>query len=309
MRALLLGEHANGVLSPSVAKAVNAFAKVQLPLDLLLLGNGSPAMAVECSCIQGVSKVIFMEDDGFDQASAGACSEAILSLAGDYALIAACTSRVGKDAMPRVAAALDVMQISGVIEIVNLDEFRRPVYAGALIQTVKSRDPVRVLTIEPGSFVPAPVGGSAPVEEMKSPSVSADRSIEHIPLPYHGPDLQTAGIVVAGGRGLGSKARFDEVLLPLAKKLDAAVGASRAAVDLGYAPNECQVGQTGKSISPELYIACGISGAVQHVTGIRDAKIVVAINSDPEAAIFHSANIGIVGDLFEIVPEFTRKIS
>ncbi len=308
MAVLLLGEVTNGELNrDATAKAVNALRGLG-DVTVLCAGASAQAAAEQAARIDGVSKVLVAEDPLYGHRLAEPTAALLASLAGDYDHIAAPATTDAKNVMPRVAALLDVMILSDVSKIIDADTFERPVYAGNAIQTVKSSDPKKVLTIRTSSFEAAGEGGPAPIETIakaEDPGLSswvADEVVES-----DRPELTSAKRVVSGGRGVGSKENF-ALIEKLADKLGAAVGASRAAVDSGYAPNDYQVGQTGKVVAPELYIAVGISGAIQHLAGMKDSKVIVAINKDEEAPIFQVADYGLVGDLFTVLPELTEKL-
>ena len=308
MAVLLLGEVTNGELSvDATAKAVNA-VKALGDVTVLCAGASAKAAADEAAKIAGVAKVLVAEDAIYGHRLAEPTAALIVSLADGYSHIAAPSTTDAKNDMPRVAALLDVMVIPDVSAVVDADTFERPIYAGNAIQTVKSSDGKKVFTVRTASFDAAGQGGSAVVEAVAAaanPGLSAWVSDEVAKSDR--PELTSAGKVVSGGRALGSKENF-AIIEKLADKLGAAVGASRAAVDSGYAPNDWQVGQTGKVVAPELYVAVGISGAIQHLAGMKDSKVIVAINKDEEAPIFQIADFGLVGDLFQIVPELTDKL-
>ncbi|MFV0409995.1 MAG: electron transfer flavoprotein subunit alpha/FixB family protein [Paracoccus sp. (in: a-proteobacteria)] len=308
MAVLLLAEVTNGELSrDATAKAVNA-VKPLGEITVLAVGATAKAAADEAAKIDGVARVLIAEDAIYGHRLAEPTADLIVSLAGDYDQIVAPATTDAKNIMPRVAALLDVMVISDVSGVVSADTFERPVYAGNAIQTVKSKDPKKVMTIRTASFDAAGAGGPAPVEAVAvagNPGLSAWVSDEVAESDR--PELTSAGRVVSGGRGVGSEENF-AIIEKLADKLGAAVGASRAAVDSGFAPNDWQVGQTGKIVAPELYIAVGISGAIQHLAGMKDSKVIVAINKDEEAPIFQIADYGLVADLFDAVPELTEKL-
>jgi electron transfer flavoprotein alpha subunit len=272
-------------------------------------GNNASGAASEAAALSGVRKVLVCESAALEHHLAEPLADTIVALAASYDALVAPATTTGKNVMPRVAALLDVMQVSEVIEIVSPTIFKRPIYAGNAIQTVETNEPKKVLTIRTSTFEITGTGGSAPVETV---AAAGDRGLSGFKCfeaeQSDRPDLTAARIVVSGGRALGSKEKFDEVILPLAEKLGAAVGASRAAVDAGYAPNDWQVGQTGKVVAPELYIAIGISGAIQHLAGMKDAGTIVAINTDADAPIFQIADYGLAGDLFEIVPELFKAL-
>jgi len=308
MSVLLLAEvTTSGLALDSTARAVTAAQQLG-EVTLLCLGHNIASAAQEASSIQGVAKVIVADNELLAHRLAEAASDVILSIASDYSHIVAPATSDAKNILPRVAALLDVMVISDVIEIGHNDTFQRPIYAGNAIQTVQSIDKVKVLTIRTSSFKPANVNHSAPIEILSIESLpTVSKWIEDKVESAKGPELTSAKIVVSAGRAIGSEGNFT-IINELAGKLGAAVGASRAAVDAGYAPNDWQVGQTGKVVAPNLYIACGISGAIQHLAGMKDSKVIVAINTDPDAPIFQVADYGIVGDLFELVPQLTEKL-
>ena len=308
MAVLLIGEVTDGALAlDATAKAVTAAAQLG---DVTVLCSGATAKAAgdEAAKIDGVSKVIVAEDALYGHRLAEPVAALIVSLAGDYSHIVAPSTTDAKNVMPRVAALLDVMVLSDVTAIVDADTFERPIYAGNAIQTVKSTDAVKVMTVRTANFDAAGMGGSATVSDIgaaENPGLS--EWVEDKVATSDRPELTSAGVVVSGGRGVGSKDDF-AIIEKLADKLGAAVGASRAAVDSGYAPNDWQVGQTGKVVAPDLYVAVGISGAIQHLAGMKDSKIIVAINKDEEAPIFQVADYGLVADLFTAVPELIEKL-
>jgi electron transfer flavoprotein alpha subunit len=308
MAVLLLADVTNGQLgTDAVAKAVTAVRGLG-EVHVLVAGQGGDAAAAEAATLQGVSKVLFAGDHGFCHMLAEPVADLIVGMAGGYSHIAAPATTDAKNILPRVAAILDVMIVSEVTAVIDADTFERPIYAGNAIQTVKSRDPVKVMTVRTSGFEAAAKGGSAPVEAVGTAAKTGlSEWVEDRVAASDRPELTSAGIVVSGGRGVGSKEQF-AIIEGLADKLGAAVGASRAAVDSGYAPNDWQVGQTGKVVAPELYIAVGISGAIQHLAGMKDSKVIVAINKDEEAPIFQVADYGLVGDLFQLVPELTKKL-
>lgn len=310
MNILILAEHNQGQLSGATGRAVKAAAGLNGAIHLLVAGEQAPAVAKQATQLAGVERVLVEASAAVAQQLAEPTADLIVSLAADYEVLMAPATAHGKNVMPRVAALLDVMQVSDIIEIVSEDTFKRPIYAGNAIQTVRSREAKRVLTIRTAAFDLAEAGGNA---EVVSLSLAADQTLS----TYVGeeladserPELGAARVIVSGGRALGSKERFDEVILPFADSLSASVGASRAAVDSGYAPNDWQVGQTGKIVAPDLYIACGISGAIQHLAGMKDSKVIVAINKDEEAPIFQIADYGLVGDLFEVLPALQSELA
>ncbi|TBE84624.1 electron transfer flavoprotein subunit alpha/FixB family protein, partial [Rhizobium ruizarguesonis] len=284
MAILLLADHDNASLSDQTAKALTAAAKIGGDVHVLVAGKGAKPAAEQAAKLAGVSKVLLAESDELANNLAEPLGDLIVSLAGAYDTIIAAATSVGKNVLPRVAALLDVAQVSEIIEVISSDTFKRPIYAGNAIQTVQATDAKKVITVRTASFAAAPEGGSATVEAI--PAVSDPGLSTFIGDALSNsdrPELTSAKIIISGGRALGSAEKFREVILPLADKLGAAVGASRAAVDAGYAPNDWQVGQTGKVVAPQLYIACGISGAIQHLAGMKDSKVIVAINKDEEA--------------------------
>jgi len=310
MAILLFAEHDNASLSEQTAKALTAASQIGGDVDILIAGKSASAAAEAAAKLSGVRKVLLAESEALEQRLAEAAAALIVSLAPEYDTILAPATTSGKNVLPRVAALLDVMQVSEVTEVVSADTFKRPIYAGNAIEVVQSTDATKVLTVRTAGFAAATDGGSAEVSPIDAPSDGSDLSsfIKNIQTESDRPELNSAKIIVSGGRALGSEDKFNEVITPLADKLGAAVGASRAAVDAGYAANDLQVGQTGKVVAPDLYIACGISGAIQHLAGMKDSKIIVAINTDEDAPIFQVADYGIVGDLFDILPELARQL-
>jgi electron transfer flavoprotein alpha subunit len=308
MAVLLLGEVTDGALNrDATSKAVTA-AKMVGDVTVLCAGASAADAAKEAATIAGVSKVLVAEDASLGHRLAEPTAALIVSLAEGYSHIMAPATTDAKNVLPRVAALLDVMVISDVSGVVDADTFERPIYAGNAIQTVKSSDSIKVVSIRTSTFEAAGDGGSAAVETVsaaENPGLSS--WIEDKVAASDRPELTSAGIVVSGGRGVGSEADF-AMIEKLADKLGAAVGASRAAVDSGFAPNDWQVGQTGKVVAPDLYVAVGISGAIQHLAGMKDSKVIVAINKDEEAPIFQVADYGLVADLFTAVPELTEKL-
>ena len=309
MAILLVADHDNATLSDQNAKALTAALQIGSDVDVLVAGKGAKAAADAAAGLKGVRKVLLAEDDSLAERLAEPTAALVVKLAGGYDALIAPATTMGKNVMPRVAALLDVMQISEIIAVDGADTFQRPIYAGNAIQTVQSSDPKKVITVRTASFQAAGDGGSASVETVDAagdPGLSA--FVENRLSESDRPELTSARIIISGGRALGSAEKFQEVILPVADKLGAAVGASRAAVDAGYAPNDWQVGQTGKVVAPELYIACGISGAIQHLAGMKDSKVIVAINKDEEAPIFQVADYGLVADLFEALPELQKAL-
>ena len=309
MAILLLADHDNAHLSDQTAKALTAAAKIGGDIHVLVAGAGAQAAAAEAAKLSGVSKVLVAEDASLANNLAEPLAALIVSLAGSYNVIIGAATSVGKNVLPRVAALLDVAQVSEIIEVVSADTFKRPIYAGNAIQTVQSTDAKKVITVRTASFASAAEGGSAAIEAVSAAANPGLSTFVGDALSSSDrPELTSAKIIISGGRALGSAEKFREVILPVADKLGAAVGASRAAVDAGYAPNDWQVGQTGKVVAPQLYIACGISGAIQHLAGMKDSKVIVAINKDEEAPIFQIADYGLVADLFEALPELQKAL-
>ena len=309
MAILLLAEHDNASLDDQTAKALTAASQIGGEVHLLVAGSGAQAAAEAAAKLSGVSKVLLADDASLANSLAEPLAALIVSLAGSYDVIMSSATASAKNVMPRVAALLDVAQVSEIIEVISPDTFRRPIYAGNAIQTVQATDAKKVITVRTASFAAADEGGSASVETVAAaanPEVSS--FVSDALASSDRPELASAKIIISGGRALGSSEKFQEVILPVADKLGAAVGASRAAVDAGYAPNDWQVGQTGKVVAPELYVAVGISGAIQHVAGMKGSKCIVAINKEPEAPIFQVADYGLVGDLFKVGPELTDAL-
>jgi len=309
MTILLYAEHGNGVLSDQTAKALSAAQALGGEIDILVCGAGVEAVAAQATQLAGIRKVLLAQADYLEHQLAEPVVATLLDLADSYDVLMAPATTTGKNIMPRLAALLDVMQLSDIMEVVSPTQFRRPIYAGNAIELVETQEAKKVMTVRTSSFVAAAHGGNAPVESIKAaadPGLSRHVGEEMSKLDR--PELTSAKIVVAGGRGLGSGENFMALLSPLADKLGAALGASRAAVDAGYAPNDWQVGQTGKVVAPDLYIAVGISGAIQHLAGMKDSHVIVAINKDPEAPIMQVADYALVGDLFETVAELTGAL-
>ncbi|KQX90989.1 electron transfer flavoprotein subunit alpha/FixB family protein [Ensifer adhaerens] len=309
MAILLLADHDSNHLSDQTAKALSAASKIGGDVHVLVAGAGAKQAAEQASKLAGVSKVLVADDASLANNLAEPLAALIVSLAGSYDTIVSAATSVGKNVMPRVAALLDVSQVSEIIEVVSADTFKRPIYAGNAIQTVQTTEAKRVITVRTASFASAAEGGSAAIETVSAaanPGVSS--FVADALSSSDRPELTSAKIIISGGRALGSSEKFQEVILPVADKLGAAVGASRAAVDAGYAPNDWQVGQTGKVVAPDLYIACGISGAIQHLAGMKDSKVIVAINKDEEAPIFQVADYGLVADLFDALPELQKAL-
>ena len=309
MPILVIAEHDNAHIKGSTLNTVTAATQCGADVHVLVAGHNAAAAAAAAAQIAGVSKVLHADDAGLAQALAENVAAQVLAIASGYSHILFPASAAGKNVAPRVAAKLDVAQISEISKVVSPDTFERPIYAGNAVATVQSTDAVKVITIRTTGFDAAGTGGSATVESI--PAAVANAKVSFISREIaksDRPELTAAKIIVSGGRALGSKEKFDEVMTPLADKLGAALGASRAAVDAGYAPNDWQVGQTGKIVAPQLYIAAGISGAIQHLAGMKDSKVIVAINKDPEAPIFSVADYGLEADLFVAVPELVSQL-
>lgn len=309
MAILLVAEHDNATLSDQTAKALSAAVKIGGDVHVLVAGKDAKAAADAAAKLDGVSKVLLADDASLNMMLAEPVAALIVSLADDYDTIIAAATTNGKNILPRVAALLDVMQISDIVDVIDASTFKRPIYAGNAIQTVKSTDAKRVITVRTASFGVTASGGSAAVEAISAATDPALSSYVSSELSGGDrPELTSAKIIISGGRALGSAEKFTQFILPVADKLGAAVGASRAAVDAGYAPNDWQVGQTGKVVAPDLYIACGISGAIQHLAGMKDSKVIVAINKDEDAPIFQVADYGLVADLFDVLPELEKAL-
>lgn len=310
MAALVIAEHDNQSLKAATLNAIAAALQCSPEVDVLVAGSGADDVASAAAQIAGVRKVIQVDAVSLADQLAEPLAAQILTIANGYGYIVAPATANGKNVLPRVAAKLDVAQLSDVTKVVSPDTFERPIYAGNAIATVQSADPVKVITVRTTGFDPvAASGGSAAVEKKAATEVSGGSSFVGRELTKSDrPELTAAKIIVSGGRGLGSGEKYQEIIAPLADKLGAALGASRAAVDAGYVPNDYQVGQTGKIVAPQLYVAVGISGAIQHLAGMKDSKVIVAINKDPEAPIFSVADYGLVADLNTAVPELTNLL-
>jgi len=310
MAVLVVAEHDDSTLKDSTNKVVTAAKAIGADVDVLVAGHNAGAVAAEAAKIEGVRKVLHADGASLAKQMAEPLEALIVPLAANYDAILFPATTTGKNAAPRVAAKLDVMQLSGVIGVEGADTFVRPIYAGNAIITVKDEQAKKVLTVQPTAFKAAGAGGSAAVETVAAPSGPFKSAFVSEELAKSDrPELTAAKRVVSGGRALGSSEEFHKVLDPLADKLGAAVGASRAAVDAGYAPNDYQVGQTGKVVAPELYVAIGISGAIQHLAGMKDSKVIVAINKDEEAPIFQIADLGLVADYKTAVPELMEELT
>ncbi|CCE97006.1 Electron transfer flavoprotein subunit alpha,ETF_alpha [Sinorhizobium fredii HH103] len=311
MAILVLAEHDNSGLSDQTAKALTAASQIGGDVHVLVAGANVGAIAEQAAKLSGVGKVLVADDASLANNLAEPLAALIVSLAGSYDTLIAAATSVGKNVMPRVAALIDIAQVSEIIEVVSSDTFKRPIYAGNAIQTVQTSEAKRVITVRTTAFPSASQGStSAAVEQVPTAAIFSHLSVfvSEDKTASDRPELTSAKIIVSGGRALGSSEKFKDVILPVADKLGAAVGASRAAVDAGYAPNDWQVGQTGKVVAPDLYIACGISGAIQHLAGMKDSKVIVAINKDEEAPIFQVADYGLVADLFDVLPELERHV-
>ena len=309
MAILVIAEHSHSALNDATRAVVTAAKAIGGDIHVLVAGKDAGAAAEAASKLDGVSKVLHAEGDALEKWLAEAMETLVLSVAGDYDAILAAASTVGKNFMPRVAAKLDVAQISDITSVEAPDTFVRPIYAGNAMMTVKSSDAKKVITVRPTTFEKVGDGGSASIETLEAPAASASSEFVSEELSKSDrPELAAAKIVVSGGRAMGSSENF-VIIEKLADKLGAAVGASRAAVDAGFVPNDYQVGQTGKVVAPELYIAVGISGAIQHLAGMKDSKVIVAINKDEEAPIFSVADYGLVADLFTAVPELESELT
>ena len=309
MSVLVIAEHDNQSLKVATLNTVAAAAKIGADVHVLVAGSACAGVAQAASQVAGVTKVLLADAAQYKDHLAESMAALVVSLAGNYGHILAPATTSGKNFLPRVAALLDVAQISEIIAVNSPDTFVRPIYAGSALATVQSKDKIKVITVRTTGFDAAAVtGGSAAVEAIAAPADAAQTSLVGRELSKSDrPELTSAKIIVSGGRGMGSGENF-KLLEPLADKLKAAMGASRAAVDAGFVPNDWQVGQTGKIVAPELYIAVGISGAIQHLAGMKDSRVIVAINKDEEAPIFQVADYGIVGDLFQVVPELVKEL-
>jgi electron transfer flavoprotein alpha subunit len=310
MSNLIIAEHDNVSLKPSTLNVVSAAQKIGGDIHVLVAGNNASAVAASAAQIAGVTKVLHADAPHLGDQAAENIAPLVVSLASGYSHILAPATPNGKNTAPRIAALLDVAQISDIIKVESADTFVRPIYAGNAFATVQSSDAKKVITVRGTAFeAAAATGGSASVESV---SAAGDSGLTKVTardqVKLERPELTAAKVIVSGGRGLTSGERYKEVLEPLANRLNAAMGASRAAVDAGYVPNDYQVGQTGKIVAPELYIAVGISGAIQHLAGMKDSKVIVAINKDPDAPIFGVADYGLVGDLFTLVPELVAEL-
>jgi electron transfer flavoprotein alpha subunit len=308
MAVLLVAEHDNAELKDATPKAVTAAARIGGDIHVLVAGHNCQAVADAAAKLDGVAKVLLVDDAQFERPLAENMAGLVVPLMANYDTLVAAATTNGKDFMPRIAALLDVAQVSDITAVVSADTFERPIYAGNAIETVQSTDATKVITVRATTFAAAGSGGSAPIETIEAPAASGIARLVGEELSRsERPELTSAKIVISGGRGMQSGDNFP-MLEKIADKLGAAVGASRAAVDAGFVPNEYQVGQTGKVVAPQLYIAVGISGAIQHLAGMKDSKVIVAINKDEEAPIFQVADYGLVADLFKAVPELEAEL-
>jgi electron transfer flavoprotein alpha subunit len=310
MTSLVIAEHDNASIKGATLNTVTAAAACGGDVHVLVAGHNAAAAAAAAAQIAGVAKVIHADSEALAHGLAENVTAQVLAIAGNYSHILFPATAAGKNVAPRVAAKLDVGQISDVTQVFSADTFERPIYAGNAMATVQSTDGIKVITVRTTGFdAAAATGGSAAVESAAAQADSGKSSFTRSEIAKNDrPELTAAKIIVSGGRALGSSEKFNELMTPLADKLGAAIGASRAAVDAGYAANDLQVGQTGKIVAPQLYVACGISGAIQHLAGMKDSKVIVAINKDPEAPIFSVADFGLEADLFAAVPELTQSL-
>jgi len=310
MTILVIAEHDNQSLKAATKNAVAAAAKIGGEIHVLVAGAGCAGVATEAAKLAGVAKVKLADAAHYADQSAEIVAALVVANAAGYSHIVAPATTAGKNFSPRVAALLDVAQISEIVAVESADTFVRPIYAGNALATVQSTDAVKVITVRTTAFEAVAEGGSAAVENLDAgPDLGNSKLLSRELTKSERPELTAAKIIVSGGRGMGNGENYHKLLEPLADKLGAALGASRAAVDAGFVPNDYQVGQTGKIVAPELYIAVGISGAIQHLAGMKDSKVIVAINKDPEAPIFQVADYALVADLFEVIPQFTAAVA
>ncbi|GAA58980.1 electron transfer flavoprotein subunit alpha [Pseudoalteromonas sp. BSi20652] len=308
MKTLVIAEHDNGALKPETSKTINAAVKMGFPVDVLIAGNSLSAISSQVASIDGVANVLVADNSVYEHQLAESMTDLVLSLSDTYSHIVASATTTGKNFMPRVAALLDVAQISEIIAVVDANTFKRPIYAGNAIATVKSLDSKKVITVRASSFDlqgEQSVAAITSIDTVSDSQLSSFVSVEQ--TVSERPELTAATVVISGGRGMQNGENF-ALLNGIADKLGAAIGASRAAVDAGFVPNDMQVGQTGKIVAPNLYIAVGISGAIQHLAGMKDSKVIVAINKDPDASIFQVADYGLVADLFEVLPQLENAL-
>jgi electron transfer flavoprotein alpha subunit len=309
MATLLLAEHDNKALKDATARAVTAAAAIGSDVHILVAGKGCRGVAETAARLSGVTKVLLADDAAYEHMLAESLASLVVGLAANYDTIMAPSTSSGKNVMPRVAALLDVMQVSDIVKVVAADTFERLIYAGNAVQTVRSRDNKKVITVRTSTFQATPEGGAAPIEVATATADPGLSSFVGEELSKSDrPELTSAKIIISGGRAMQSRENFTKYIEPVADKLGAAIGASRAAVDAGYAPNDWQVGQTGKVVAPDLYVAVGISGAIQHLAGMKDSKVIVAINKDDEAPIFQVADYGLVADLYQALPELAQEL-
>jgi electron transfer flavoprotein alpha subunit len=310
MKNLVIAEHDNASIKAATLNTIAAAQKIGGDIHVLVAGHNAQAAADAAAKIAGVSKVLLADAPQLEAGLAENIQATVMNIAKDYSHILTPATAYGKNIAPRIAAKLDVAQISDITGVDSADTFERPIYAGNAIATVQSQDPIKVITVRTTGFDPvAAEGGSATVEKIEAAAdAGLSQFVSREVTKLDRPELTSAKIIVSGGRGLGNGENYTKVLEPLADKLNAALGASRAAVDAGFVPNDYQVGQTGKIVAPQLYVAVGISGAIQHLAGMKDSKVIVAINKDPEAPIFSVADYGLVGDLFSAAPELTAEI-
>jgi electron transfer flavoprotein alpha subunit len=309
MAVLVLAEHDNKSLKAATLNTIAAAVKLSADVDVLVAGEACADVAAKVATLQGVKRVLVVDNAAYGDQAAEPLAKLVVSLASNYSHLLAPSSSYGKNTMPRVAALLDVAQISDIVGVVSEDTFVRPIYAGNALATVVSSDGKKVITVRSTAFDPVSEGGSAATENAAVADGGKKSELVGRELTKsERPELGAAKVVVSGGRGLGSSENFKSIMEPLADKLGAAIGASRAAVDAGFVSNDCQVGQTGKIVAPQLYIAVGMSGAIQHLAGMKDSKVIVAINKDPDAPIFQVADYGLVADLFEAVPQLTASL-
>jgi len=309
MSTLLLAELSGTELAASTAKTLTAAKALGGDVHVLVAGSGVTAAADSAAKLAGVAKVLVADAPQLANGLAEEVAALVLSIAKGYSAIVAPATAFGKNVLPRVAAKLDVMQISDITKVLSPDTFERPIYAGNAVQTVQSPEAIKVITVRTAAFAPTGEGGSAEIEAISVPAPIGASTFENAELTKSDrPELTSARIIISGGRGMGNGENFTKYIAPVADRLGAAMGASRAAVDAGFVPNDWQVGQTGKVVAPDLYIAVGISGAIQHLAGMKDSKVIVAINKDAEAPIFQVADYGLVADLFEALPELDREL-
>ena len=309
MPTLIVAEHTNSALSPSTGKALSAAMALGGDIHILVAGSNCQAAADAAAKLAGVAKVLVADAPQLANGLAEEVAEVVLGLAGAYTAIVAPATASGKNILPRVAAKLDVMQISDITKVISPDTFERPIYAGNAIQTVQSSEAKKVITVRTSAFPAAAEGGSAAIESVAAPGAVGTSSFVSAELTKSDrPELTSAKFIISGGRGMGNGENFAKYIEPIVDRLGAAMGASRAAVDAGFVPNDLQVGQTGKVVAPELYVAVGISGAIQHLAGMKDSKVIVAINKDGEAPIFQVADYGLVADLFQALPDLEAEL-